>query len=397
MKENSVSKHNKGFTLIELLAVIVILSVILAIATASVIGNINDSKKKAKYIAAKEIVSIAASYLATNKADDGAGENCVYVETLIKKNYLEKDVTNPATGKNGGFDNDTTSMVCLNKGNAAQSNYDSRDEGGKSIYDFDDYQYKFVNKDTAKNTTTKTTTKSNQSELCLGDERFVCDKNNPTKIVGLTEVGEEAFRSGSDLFIPDGATEIGPGAFSVPLTYEEDTGEIIDVNLIDEAGQIISGKEEAFMRTLEQFKEIREMPGFSERFSGVQIVHLPETLEKIGPFAFAGLNFVGDLIIPESVKDISYYAFYAAKFDGKLDIPESIETIKMGSFSEMGLTGELFIPNTVKKIDIGAFTGTKFDSVSLSKNTEYNQKANIGNVTIFTLLSFDKDTAINVR
>ena len=57
---------NKGFTLIELLAVIVLLSIIMVIVTTNVIKNVSDSKEKAKYIAAKEIVEISEAYFAIN-------------------------------------------------------------------------------------------------------------------------------------------------------------------------------------------------------------------------------------------------------------------------------------------------------------------------------------------
>ena len=64
-------KNKKGFTLIELLAVIVILGIIMTIATTAVIKNINDSKAKAKYIAAKEITTIGSAYLSSNTSEDG--------------------------------------------------------------------------------------------------------------------------------------------------------------------------------------------------------------------------------------------------------------------------------------------------------------------------------------
>ena len=60
-----MKRNENGFTLIELLAVIVILGIIMVIATTNVLKNINDSKEKAKYMAAKEIVENAEAYFAT--------------------------------------------------------------------------------------------------------------------------------------------------------------------------------------------------------------------------------------------------------------------------------------------------------------------------------------------
>lgn len=141
-----MNKKNKGFTLIELLAVIVILGIIMTIATTSVIKNIKDSKEKAKYIAAKEIVEIAETYFAANSS---------YTEVTIGEleNYLEEDATNPATGENDLLTSGTNQKVCrditqkdVDNGYAGadkirsyskQSDYKINNNG----YEFDGYWY----------------------------------------------------------------------------------------------------------------------------------------------------------------------------------------------------------------------------------------------------------------
>ena len=129
-------KNKKGFTLIELLAVIVILGVILVIATTNVIKSISTSREKAKYTAAKEIGNIAEAYMATET--DGVfkinNEKCVDINTLIEKEYLEKDVTNPTTGENGG--NFEGQMVCTSS-KKSQDGYEPSD----GSYKFDGYEY----------------------------------------------------------------------------------------------------------------------------------------------------------------------------------------------------------------------------------------------------------------
>ena len=123
-------KNKKGFTLIELLAVIVILGIIMTIATTAVIKNINDSKTKAKYIAAKEITTIGSAYLSSNTSEDG----CVSVITLINEGYLEKDTTNPRTGENGSFEEGD--MICKSSYDA-QTGYEIND----NEYHFEGYKY----------------------------------------------------------------------------------------------------------------------------------------------------------------------------------------------------------------------------------------------------------------
>lgn len=126
-------KDKKGFTLIELLAVIVLLAIILTIASTLVIKNINDSKDKAKYIAAKDIVTIAEAYMLAEPET----KNCVSVkEDLIKNGYLNEDVTNPRTGENGNIDDNQ--KVCKDETAVSQKGYELQDD---NKYIFDGYYY----------------------------------------------------------------------------------------------------------------------------------------------------------------------------------------------------------------------------------------------------------------
>lgn len=125
-------ERKNGFTLIELLAVIVVLSIILVIATSSVIKNINDSRAKAKYIAAKEIVQIAEAYFAVN-----GDKTSATISDLSE--YLEKDATNPETGKNDLLTQGSNQVVCKNE------NYSSENQNKYEVnyngYEFDGYWY----------------------------------------------------------------------------------------------------------------------------------------------------------------------------------------------------------------------------------------------------------------
>ncbi len=126
---------NKGFTLVELLAVITILAVIFVIATVSISTVIKNSKEKAKFIAANDIVDIASAYFETESVSKENG-TCVKIKDLINKGYLEKDATNPATGENGDFSD--SDMICINSGSTKQDDYKSHD----GQYSFDGFYYK---------------------------------------------------------------------------------------------------------------------------------------------------------------------------------------------------------------------------------------------------------------
>ena len=131
-------KNKKGFTLIELLAVIVVLAIILVIAGSSVIDGINDSKEKAKYLAAKEIVSMAEAYFAVN-----TDKTYVSVKTLVDEGYLESDVTNPLTGENISNSAEVKNQVIRRSANENQeeNSVELSSDKNEKMYVLNGYNY----------------------------------------------------------------------------------------------------------------------------------------------------------------------------------------------------------------------------------------------------------------
>ncbi|MEE0635311.1 MAG: prepilin-type N-terminal cleavage/methylation domain-containing protein, partial [Bacilli bacterium] len=91
--------NRKGYTLIELLAVILIISLIIALSIFGIIKAINSSKGKAATLSEKSIKEAAETY-ATEKNDDSSywlditdKENkyfCITIEELMNKGLLDK-------------------------------------------------------------------------------------------------------------------------------------------------------------------------------------------------------------------------------------------------------------------------------------------------------------------
>ncbi len=135
--------NKKGFTLVELLAVITVLGVIMVIATTSVMGAIEDSRKKAKFIAAKDIVTIAASVM------ESKGEDYITVSSLVcgylnndvtnpdTGCYLNNDVTNPETGENISSASDLDNHVITKESIVEQTDFELHD----NCYNFNGYKY----------------------------------------------------------------------------------------------------------------------------------------------------------------------------------------------------------------------------------------------------------------
>lgn len=115
-------------------------------------------------------------------------------------------------------------------------------------------------------------------------------------------------------------------------------------------------------------------------------LHFPESLIRIGDYAFQYCSLSGKLVFPQSLEYIGKWAFNeAGRFDGDLIIPESIKTLPirafdhssftggldLGNVQELGeycflyccFTGELVIPEGIVNIPQACFAFCEFSSV----------------------------------
>lgn len=84
----------------------------------------------------------------------------------------------------------------------------------------------------------------------------------------------------------------------------------------------------------------------------------PETITRIGTYAFASGNLSGSLIIPNEVTRIDSYAFHSCPLNGTLTLSRSLKWIGPAAFGGCsGLSGSLNIPATVENITGSAFSG----------------------------------------
>lgn len=130
---------NRGFTLIELLAVIVLLSVLAVGATSIIVKSMKNSKEKAKFIAAQDIVELASAYMEANS------KSSVSIEDLIGARYLDPDLINPRTNDlNWGTDEQKYTKIIIDTNSSKQGNYKiQKTDDGNKIYEFDGYYYLF--------------------------------------------------------------------------------------------------------------------------------------------------------------------------------------------------------------------------------------------------------------
>lgn len=88
---------------------------------------------------------------------------------------------------------------------------------------------------------------------------------------------------------------------------------------------------------------------------------IPDTVTKIGDYAFYQCGFNGKLTLGNNVTTIGENAFQLVNFTGSLEIPDSVTTIKQSAFAVSGFDELTFgIDSKLKSIERFAFNGCGF-------------------------------------
>lgn len=155
--------------------------------------------------------------------------------------------------------------------------------------------------------------------------------------------------------IVDNKYKIPSGAFSGKTT-------LVKCVLPDKLERIESGafSSTALTGTLLLPEGLKYVAGFSD--TKITNIHFPASLDEIGGSAFSGCkSLMCEISLPESLRKIGDYAFKGSAIKGNLVLPESLDYIGLQAFDTCrGLTGSLVIPNKITVIREYAFSGTGF-------------------------------------
>jgi len=214
--------------------------------------------------------------------------------------------------------------------------------------------YKLLNEETT--IPTKVTIDGQEYTVtAIGDDAFI--KNTSIKFLTLpetiTRIGNRAFQECTKLKsvnLPDAITEIGEAAFSE------------------------SGLETVVFPPL--VEEIKDYTFYKCKITGVLVI--PETVKKIGKYAFAGYNKISSVTFPSSVteiqegafseceylnsvnlnvvEEIGNKAFYMCQYIENLEIPSSVRSIGNQAFYSIKYIRDLEIPSSVRIIGDEAFS-----------------------------------------
>ena len=93
----------------------------------------------------------------------------------------------------------------------------------------------------------------------------------------------------------------------------------------------------------------------NELIAGCKNTIIPNSVTKIGNFAFEACSSLTSIVIPNSVTEIGHYAFYSCDSLTSIDIPNSVIEIGYGVFYDCIDLTSIVIPNSVTSIGDNAF------------------------------------------
>lgn len=103
-------------------------------------------------------------------------------------------------------------------------------------------------------------------------------------------------------------------------------------------------------------------------FTNLKYATLPKTLVEIPQKAFFNCPLT-TINLPDTIEKIGNYAFKGTSLSGSLYLPNSLKTIGIGAFDSLKLTGTLTIPDSVTTISNEAFNNNKFTKLVIGQNS----------------------------
>ena len=170
-----------------------------------------------------------------------------------------------------------------------------------------------------------------------------------------------------NIVIPDSVTDIGNFAFS---GCSSQTNIVIPKSVICLNGNPFSdweGKLECLSPTFIYEDDVLFNKDKSEivsfRNQKIESYIIPDSVTKIGDYAFFRCSSLSDIVIPDSVTDIGKCAFESCSSLSSIVIPDSVTDIGDYAFPDCSSLSKIVIPDSVTDIGKGVFQGC----ISLTK------------------------------
>ncbi|MBQ6578184.1 MAG: leucine-rich repeat domain-containing protein [Bacteroidales bacterium] len=214
------------------------------------------------------------------------------------------------------------------------------------------------------------------TSIGVGAFQFCSDLTSINIPSGVTNIGGSAFSgcsSLSSIYIPDGVTSIESGVF-------EGCSSLTSINIPDGITSIganaFNGCEikRVDITNLETWCKISwDSDNYINNpyqlyLNGIELTDavIPATITNIGDYAFYGCSSLSSVNIPDGVTDIGNYAFYGCSSLSSINIPDGVTRIGNDAFRNCSSLTSINIPDGVVRIGNDAFNGCKIKRVYIT-------------------------------
>ena len=190
-----------------------------------------------------------------------------------------------------------------------------------------------------------------------------------TSVTALSEIesiGDGAFQNCSSLTgidFPGTLTSIGSSAFHgcASLVSVPNLSKVTNMGW----GAFYECKK---LRASVDLSSLQSIPGYAFCYAPVKIVGLCDSLQSIGDWAFIWSNVAVQL--PETLEKIGNYAFYGGTLPEQLSIPDSVTSVGMSAFSGVDGVKDVTIGRGLTKIPSGMFDKSTVQKITIENSRD---------------------------
>lgn len=190
-----------------------------------------------------------------------------------------------------------------------------------------------------------------------------------TSVTALSEIesiGDGAFQNCSSLTgidFPGTLTSIGSSAFQGCASLVS----VPNLSKVTNMGWGAFYKCEK-LRASVDLSSLQSVPGYAFCYAPVKIVGLCDSLQSIGDWAFIWSNVAVQL--PETLEKIGNYAFYGGTLPEQLSIPDSVTSVGTAAFSGVDGVKDVTIGRGLTKIPRDMFEGSTVQKITIENSRD---------------------------
>ena len=122
------------------------------------------------------------------------------------------------------------------------------------------------------------------------------------------------------------------------------------------------------LRASVDLSSLQSIPGYAFCYTPVKIVGLCDSLKSIGDWAFIWSNVAVQL--PETLEKIGNYAFYGGTLPEQLSIPDSVTSVGTSAFSRVDGVKDVTIGRGLTKIPSGMFDKSTVQKITIENSMD---------------------------